>query len=84
MEKLNDDVLRLILKPFKNQAESFFIRLVCKRWASTIEKPKLKMTKIASPYALRGDRNVLEWLHTHYDRYSEIYNRLCLFSEKHG
>ena len=52
MEKLNDDVLRLILKQFKNQAELFFIRLVCKKWASTMERPNLNMTKIASSYAL--------------------------------
>ena len=68
MEKLNDDVLRLILEQFKNQAESFFVRLVCKRWASTIQKPQLKMTALASPYALRGDRDVLEWLHSRYSR----------------
>ena len=36
------------------------------------------MTAIASPYALRGDRNELEWLHTHYDPNVFIFREIWL------
>ena len=70
---LNDDLLRLMLRCFVNQPETFFIRLVCKKWAAALQKSLnanpnsiYNVPRVAAHYARNNCRSALEWLDTNY------------------
>jgi hypothetical protein len=66
MENLDDNVLKLILERFHEKAESFFVRLVCKRWSTIVKKTTVNVNRVAQYYAEQNSRTGLEWLQGRY------------------
>ena len=62
MNELDDNVLKIILQPFNKQPESYFLRLVCKRWASIVNPTEQSIVYVASRYAEYGNKKALEML----------------------
>ena len=69
MDVLDDDVLKLILQPFDGNPEAFFLRTVCRRWATLLKPNKCSYNQIAKSYAASGSRAVLEYLNQNISRY---------------
>ena len=61
-EALDDNVLKVILQRFNEQPESYFLRLVCKRWASLIKPTEQSILRVARRYAEHGSKAALEIL----------------------
>ena len=69
MDSLDDNVLKLILQTFDEKAEAFFLRTVCKRWASLLKPNTKSYIQIARQYAEYGSRSALEYFNKTYSRY---------------
>ena len=70
MNEVDNDILRLILHRFSTKGDAFFIRLVCKRWASFVTPPNMDVNSLAEKYAQINCRSAFDWFETTgYSRY---------------
>ena len=69
-EELDDNVLQVILHRFNGKPESYFVRLVCNRWAKIVQPTQNDIIAVARCYAEYGNKAALEILQGIYPMYS--------------